>query len=283
MKNMINEQVYSCPMHPEITGNKGDKCPKCGMELVQRSGEKQNIAVNLTVTPEILEAGKETNLQFRIMKDNHLVSIETSHERKIHLIIVNEDLSWFDHIHPAEQADGTYVVTETFPYNGKYLLYMDFKPESSAREVQKFEVNVSGGVEAAIKLADSKLISDVDGYKVTLLNGNDFKTNRNQPLNISVEKEGKVVKEDDIQNYLGASAHIVMIGEKNKNFLHIHPSSDNRFSLYAETFIKEMDTYRIWVQFRTSNVVHTADFTVKVTEAETGNSYGGHHSHTHGG
>lgn len=24
---------YTCPMHPEVTGNKGDTCPKCGMDL----------------------------------------------------------------------------------------------------------------------------------------------------------------------------------------------------------------------------------------------------------
>lgn len=27
--------VYSCPMHPEVLGAKGDKCPKCGMVLVK--------------------------------------------------------------------------------------------------------------------------------------------------------------------------------------------------------------------------------------------------------
>ncbi len=27
------EQVYACSMHPEVTGKKGDKCSKCGMEL----------------------------------------------------------------------------------------------------------------------------------------------------------------------------------------------------------------------------------------------------------
>jgi Heavy metal binding domain len=26
--------VFSCPMHPEVTGKAGDKCPKCGMLLV---------------------------------------------------------------------------------------------------------------------------------------------------------------------------------------------------------------------------------------------------------
>jgi Heavy metal binding domain len=26
---------YACPKHPEVTGNEGDKCPKCGMNLVE--------------------------------------------------------------------------------------------------------------------------------------------------------------------------------------------------------------------------------------------------------
>ncbi len=28
-------QLYACSMHPEVTGKKGDKCPKCGMELTK--------------------------------------------------------------------------------------------------------------------------------------------------------------------------------------------------------------------------------------------------------
>lgn len=27
------QAVYACPMHPEVTGNRGDTCPKCGMDL----------------------------------------------------------------------------------------------------------------------------------------------------------------------------------------------------------------------------------------------------------
>ncbi len=28
-------QVYTCPMHPDQTGHKGDKCKKCGMSMVK--------------------------------------------------------------------------------------------------------------------------------------------------------------------------------------------------------------------------------------------------------
>ena len=29
--------LYVCPMHPEVTSDKPEKCPKCGMTLVQRA------------------------------------------------------------------------------------------------------------------------------------------------------------------------------------------------------------------------------------------------------
>ena len=30
---MMSNNIYSCPMHPEVTGGKGEKCSKCGMAL----------------------------------------------------------------------------------------------------------------------------------------------------------------------------------------------------------------------------------------------------------
>lgn len=29
----VVEQLYSCPMHPEVIGKKDEKCSKCGMKL----------------------------------------------------------------------------------------------------------------------------------------------------------------------------------------------------------------------------------------------------------
>ncbi len=30
------DATYACPMHPEVTGKQGDKCPKCGMALTRK-------------------------------------------------------------------------------------------------------------------------------------------------------------------------------------------------------------------------------------------------------
>lgn len=79
----------------------------------------------------------------------------------------------------------------------------------------------------------------------------------------------------------GATAHIVMIGKADKDFLHIHSVSDKRFSIYAETHIKKSGIYRIWIQFKTNGKVHTADFTVNVAEGKKTTGDKGHHDYHH--
>jgi nitrous oxide reductase accessory protein NosL len=34
-------QVYACSMDPEITGKKGEKCSKCGMDLTEPVAQKE--------------------------------------------------------------------------------------------------------------------------------------------------------------------------------------------------------------------------------------------------
>ncbi|MBI5021755.1 MAG: hypothetical protein HZB59_09975 [Ignavibacteriales bacterium] len=34
------KEVYTCPMHPEVTSDKAGKCPKCGMALKKKAMSK---------------------------------------------------------------------------------------------------------------------------------------------------------------------------------------------------------------------------------------------------
>ncbi|TYP91328.1 hypothetical protein BC792_12036 [Sphingobacterium allocomposti] len=274
-----SDGIYTCPMHPEETGKKGDKCPKCGMDLVPVSDENASkVEVKLHTEPQTIEAGTSAKLTFAFQENNKHVPLDISHEMKVHLMIVDENLSWFRHIHPEEQADGSYTIAETFPNGGKYILFSDFKPQGAASVVDKKEIIVKGSSDSKADFS-TKLVSVVDGYTVTLENGKDLKTNRSQALEISVVKDGKKLTESDIQPYLAATAHIAMVSKENKDFLHIHPISDDRFPIYAETHIKKTGTYRIWVEFQTNGKVHTADFTVDVAEGEKNAHDDGHHGH----
>lgn len=261
------ESNYACSMHPEVTGKKGEKCSKCGMELEPIATEKvKSFEVKLSSNPEAIEAGKSAKLSISITEDGKNTAMDVVHEMKLHLLVMNEELTWFNHIHPEEQTDGTFNISETFPGGGKYLLFVDYKPKGASGKVKMLEIDVKGIPLKTSKIATEKLVSKVDNYTVTLTNGKDLKTDRGQLLKFTVEKEGKRLEEKDIQPYLGANAHIVMIAKETKDFLHIHPISDKKFPIYAETQVKKAGLYRMWVQFKIDGIVRTADFTVNVLE-----------------
>lgn len=44
-------ELYACPMHPEVTGKKGEKCSKCGMELTEPV-EADNAKTDTATTAE---------------------------------------------------------------------------------------------------------------------------------------------------------------------------------------------------------------------------------------
>lgn len=38
----ITEQLYACPMDPDVIGKKDEKCPKCGMKLTVPVKKSEN-------------------------------------------------------------------------------------------------------------------------------------------------------------------------------------------------------------------------------------------------
>lgn len=234
--------------------------------------------VTITSESQMIEAGKSAFFVISVTENGENLPLEVVHTMKMHLLVVNEELTWFDHIHPEDQGDGTYRISETFPSAGKYLFFIDYKPIDHAAKVEMKSVEVKGQHITQAAELNTKLVCNIDGYTVTFLNGDDLKTKTGQVLQFSVEKDEILYEEKDMQPYLGANAHIVMISKADKDFLHIHPMSDNRFPIYAETYIEKAGLYRMWVQFKIDGKVHTADFTVLASEGQPAS--GGHNDHS---
>jgi hypothetical protein len=272
---------YACPMHAEVTGHKGDKCPKCGMSL-EKINTEGNISMKLVTNPNRIEVGKEVELSFtpRDKSDrNVVVELQETHEKLLHVIAVNEDLTWFDHIHAEPDNTGAYKVKETFPAAGKYLVYADYKTTIGGPQTDRLEVNVSGNRNASSHHQHhAKLKSETGGYSLSIENGNNLKTG-SVSLPMVLLKDGKKVERADIENYLGAVAHIILIGQDDKDFVHIHPESTEMSPIHAHADISKPGLYRMWVQFQTDGKVHTADFTLNFEQAAKTNEASHKHSH----
>ncbi len=284
-----HEHTYACPMHPEVTGAEGSACPKCGMKLEHNdnAANANTYIMQFTGTPAQPKAGDMVQLSFTPKikgKENDQVPLDVEHEKKIHLIIVNKDLSWFDHIHPEYQSDGSYTVSEKFPAAGEYTLFADYVPTGGNHQLEKVTLNVSGDEKATIPLSGQRLSGKADGYDLTITNESAFVTNNQMHLGAILKKDGKEIPANELENYLGAKAHVVVIGLDNKEYLHVHPEVTNgKFDLH--TTFEKPGMYKGWFQFQTNGKVHTIDFVLEVKEGKAGDVKGHEndgHGHDHG-
>ena len=267
--------TYRCPMHLEVVGKEGDTCPKCGMKL-EHNDEPVTAAgtffMEFASSPATIEPNKEVTLSVTPKKKSDAsaqVSLDITHEKKIHFILVSDDLSWFDHVHPEYTSSGAYDVKTTFPLAGKYYAFADYKPTNGGHVVDKISIDVKGNAPAAKTFSADKLSGTSGSYSFELVpDGGKLITET--PLHISgiLKKDGKQIDANSIDNYLGAKAHFVMISLIDKEYMHVHPDvADGKFDLH--TTIDKPGLYRGWVQFNAGGKINTIDFTMNVGKAES--------------
>ena len=268
------DHIYACPMHPEVTGKENDVCPKCGMKLEHNdnAGGPSNVTMQFSYSPTSPKANEEVTLTMTPKlkdKPGEQVPLDVEHTKKIHLIAVSEDLSWFDHIHPEMGADGAYTTKEKFPAAGKYTLFADYKPSGANHTVDNLNITVAGAVPTVKTYGADKLTGNAgDGFSVSLTpDGGKFVTNMAMHINGVVLLNGKAVDVNTLEDYLGAKAHMVVVSLADKKYLHVHPGVEGgKFDLHT-TFDKP-GVYRGWIQFQSKGKVYTSDFVMNVAEGK---------------
>jgi len=267
--------TYACPMHPEMQGHEGEKCNICGMPLehMDHVPVAGNYMMDINPSSDMIKAGVAVDLSLTPKNSDNMslpVPLDVEHEKKIHLIAVSEDLSWFDHIHPEYQSDGSYLVKETFPHGGKYLLYADYKPSGSTHQLEKSEIQVDGKTKSSVNYKETKTVATSGAYTVTLKpDGGRFLSNQEIHFDGQFTKGGKQFDVNALQSYLGAKGHMVGIQTSSKTYVHLHPEVENNILHFHATF-PEGGMYRAWLQFVADDKLHTVDFTIMVEQGEPG-------------
>lgn len=212
-------------------------------------------------------------IQFSIQDQNNTVvrNFEPVHEKLMHVIVVSEDLQDFQHVHPAfDTATGIFRADITFAKNGKYFMYADFKPasfeetdEHSQQEVVAAELQVGGKQTQKLSkiLTDQSKIHQTGEYTVEYNMKNEAKLR----IETFVRKNGNEVT--DLEPYLGAFGHCVLINAQTHEYLHVHSVEEGNKAGPKVTFESNKlskGIYKAFFQFQHTGAVKTSEYTFEV-------------------
>jgi len=201
-----------------------------------------------------------------------------SHEAWMHLIATREDLGTFAHVHPQPTGQpGQLAVEVTFPTAGRYVVNTEFRRQGEMGDVhQRQVVTVAGPAPDPGVLTPGPRTVVVDGVRVDL--EGDAVAGDVSDLDFTVTDAATGRPVDDLQPYLAAAGHVVVMRADGETFAHEHAEVTDDggrpvFALPGQTFGPDLDvhaefptagTYRLWAQFRLADGrVITVPFTVR--------------------
>lgn len=277
---------YSCIMHPEVRQAQTGTCPKCGMTLTSTMpsvlGEYK---LALTTKPLRPKVGEKARLRFVISHPQTGARVKdyvVNHEKLFHLFIVSQDMTEYQHIHPRLESDGSFEVETVFPTLGLYKLHADFFPAGGTLQVLHRQLSTVGYRASrvpspALLTPDATLVKSVDGMKISLDLGvvGTPVAGALVPLKYRLTDERTSEPVRDLEPYLGAWSHTLILNADQSEYLHSHPTEmlpDNADmatlrggpQVEFQTMFPAPGNYRIWTQFQRAGRVTTVFFTVRV-------------------
>jgi hypothetical protein len=202
----------------------------------------------------------------------------------MHLIIVSRDLGYFAHVHPQAAAPGEWTIRHTFPAAGEYILYDEFALEGRGDETHRFELEVGEGGGADAQLTADLGPKQSGGYLVQIEPQGEIRAGQTGNFVLTVSRDGRPVT--DLEPYLGAASHVVVLDERASAFAHEHavagitppggemggamekeadmepPPSFGPNLAFSHRF-EQPGLYKVWSQFKHGGEVVTVDWVVE--------------------
>lgn len=192
--------------------------------------------------------------------------LKIAHEKKMHFILVRDDMTGFQHLHP-EYASNEWSVSTTVPEQGTYQVYVDVEPVEENPVTLRVPVTIGGSTENPQDVEPSADVSaESRGITATLETDGSLKTNEHETLTFALTKAGSPVT--TIDPYLGAFGHVVLLRHDDADdYIHVHPitetaPTDGKVSFEAQFPVK--GRYTLYAQFNVDGEVQTFPITIDV-------------------
>jgi hypothetical protein len=191
--------------------------------------EKQ-ATIKISLVKQEDQVGKKlTQIKLTKITDDQPVALndlKEAHTQKVHLLIVDDSLTDYHHIHPeATKEPGVYQFEWTPKAKGSYKLWADLVPVAT-NEQQYVTFDLIKGEKGAPIDKNVSLQSTVEGYTFKLSFDQD-KLVAGKPVMgkiIVTDAKGDSVK--TLEPIMAAYAHIVGFSEGLQSVVHIHPMGD---------------------------------------------------------
>ncbi len=211
--------------------------------------------------------------------------LQLEHQRLLHLIVVSDDLAFFDHVHPTRVGQGQFRLQYRFPTSGPYHLFVDFVSAAAGPQHASVPLVVAGPAPPPVALDQGPLTVDASNAHVEL-SVDPWPPRVGQPtrLTFHLTQEGRPL--DMLEPYLGVAGHLVAVSQDLQEYVHTHPGEhpmggamedmempmapagahfgpDVTFTL---TF-QRPGLHKVWGQFSLDGDTFTAPFVLSVVDA----------------
>ena len=241
-------------------------------ERIDRTASLKPFCLKVRSDPARLSAGKRLRLTLSVLSSETgqpVTEFDIVHEKKLHLILVRDDLGVFFHEHPAPQADGTFTQTFTFPTAGRWSLFADMAPQGSGSQVALCSLVVDGSLpkpEALVPVTQPNVVRD--GLTLAMQPAN-LVARRTLWLNFKLRDS--TGHPPHLEPWLGAPAHLILIEQDAATFVHSHPeerqeSSAKEGALMFQVRFPKPGIYKGWVQLQRSGKVSSLPFVVRTID-----------------
>lgn len=169
------------------------------------------------------------------------------------------------------------TIEHAFPKSGKYRLFADHQPQGKSPGLAAGELVVAGDDEPAVALVPNAFnevnVGEITAH-VSIKPGDQETAVRFHLVDAGDKPVG------DLQPYLGAMGHLVVISADGREYVHAHPLSEAKIAPdgaveFAAHFPKP-GTYKAWGQFQRDGAVFTVPFVLEHVGGKTMPHAGGH-------